>query len=146
MYRITKLALVAGVAGLILFVLGPPMLRSETDKRDRVAGGVKVLAATFVKVQQDEANAILWVRRRYQRGNRVVLDGNRDYESKLAVDDLKSPVPVPVKVGSRFDFQYRHSRFQYRVTNINAKGVDIEVGGDSSALFFRNQTISLLWK
>lgn len=160
MYRIKKLALCAGIVGPLLFVMVPPILRTEMDKRDSVAGGVKLLGPAFLKIQRDKGSAILWDRPRFAsslelgRGYEVILDGEREYEWRQKfdshinprIDTRRNPLPIPVKVGSLFVFAFRYSSYDFRVANINAKGVNIEVGGDRPSLFFGNQTVFLPWK
>lgn len=131
---------------VVLLSVFVPFIDREMDERANIDRGVKVLGSAFIKVRRDKGNAILWARPRNQRGYRISVDGNRDYERNLELPPFNAPLPISVKLASRLAFLYRHSSFQCRVTSINAKGVKIEVGRYKPSPFFRNQTVFLPWK
>ena len=144
MYRIKEWAPYYIPSLIMLFIFWPVIHRAESTKRQMVQGGVRILSCAFVNVQSKNSGAILWAYPYSKRHYIVSVDGNFN-EIDLHLNPFKDPVPISVKVGSKFVFSFRHSSYQYRVSGINRKGIEIDVGGGGRALFYRNQKVFLPW-
>ena len=145
MSRFWKVLIFSVVLAILLFIFGFPILARESEWRRNIEGGAKQLPRQFVQLQPDKKNAIWHAPARWKRGYKIILDENRNFDAYKDDKFDNNPLPVPLKIGTEFGFAFRHSGYQYRVTDITAKGIEIEIGGKQGPWFYGNRKLFFDW-